>query len=45
MSGVESMRLSIAGIYVGETRNNDAMLYDMDASANSRELYNFIYNN
>lgn len=45
MSGVESMRLPVSGTYKEEARNNDAMLYDMDVSANSRELYNFIYNN
>jgi len=44
LSSVESLRLPIQGSYKEEVRNEEAMLYDMDVSENSRALYNFIYN-
>ena len=39
----QEMRLPVAGTYKEERRNDEAMLYDMDVSANQRELFNFIY--
>lgn len=43
LNNVESFRLPVNDTYVQEKRNNDEMFYDCDWSANSRELYNFIY--
>ena len=39
----QEMRLPVPGTYKEERRNDEAMLYDMDVSANQRELFNFIY--
>lgn len=40
---VETMRLPVPGTYVEERRNDEAMIYDTDWTANALELYNFIY--
>ena len=40
---VKSMRLPVSGTYKEEVRNDQSMLYDCDFQANTRELYNFIY--
>ena len=42
-SGASELRLPVNGTYKEEVRNNDAMLYDMDVQANTKELYEFIY--
>lgn len=40
---VESYRLPVAGTFVEERRNEQAMLYDCDWETNQLNLYNFIY--
>lgn len=42
-SGAAELRLPVNGTYKEEVRNNDAMLYDMDVQANTKELHKFIY--
>jgi anionic cell wall polymer biosynthesis LytR-Cps2A-Psr (LCP) family protein len=43
IGNVKSMRLPVSGTYKEEVRNDQSMLYDCDFQANTRELYNFIY--
>lgn len=43
LSGMENMQLPVNGTFKQETRNNQSMLYDCDFTANTTQLYNFIY--
>ena len=40
---IDQFRLPMQDSYKQETRNEQSMLYDCDFAANTRELYNFIY--